>query len=290
MRRIGTMNIKEILQHRHGLGLTRAQTATAVGVSTGTVSHILERAAAAGLSWPLPDSLDDEALRARLYPSVARDAGCVQPDWEAVLAELGRKRQRRRTPGDTAPALGRVPRRSTGKGRDALQLQPLLCPAQRTPRPPGGRGADALRLRAGAVGPVGLLGQDAGVAHRARRDGRGDLRRRAGPLADALCRGGARPERASLDDGAPARSGVLRRRPLTLDHRQPQGRRSQGRPRGAPGSIRASASSRSTTTSPCYLHAREGRRTRGSWSRRSARSRPASCWRCATRPSSRSTR
>ena len=97
MKRIGTMNIKEILQHRHGLGLTRAQTAAAVGVSTGTVSHILERAAAAGLTWPLPDGLDDEGLRARLYPGVAREAGCVQPDWEAVLEELGRKRQRRRT-------------------------------------------------------------------------------------------------------------------------------------------------------------------------------------------------
>ena len=69
MKRIGTMNIKEILQHRHEFGLTRAQTATAVGVSTGTVSHILERASAAGLSWPLPDALDDEGLRARLYPS-----------------------------------------------------------------------------------------------------------------------------------------------------------------------------------------------------------------------------
>ena len=55
------------------------------------------RAAAAGLSWPLPDGLDDEALRARQYPSVARDAVCVQPDWEGVLAELGRKRKRRRT-------------------------------------------------------------------------------------------------------------------------------------------------------------------------------------------------
>ena len=40
------MNLKEILQHRHGLGLTRAQTATAVGVSTGTVgeTRIVERA------------------------------------------------------------------------------------------------------------------------------------------------------------------------------------------------------------------------------------------------------
>ena len=90
------MDIKEIFQHRHGLGLTRAQTATAVGVSTGTVSHILERASAAGLSWRLPDGLDDEALRARLHPSVARDAGCVQPDWEAMLAELDRKRRRTR--------------------------------------------------------------------------------------------------------------------------------------------------------------------------------------------------
>ena len=65
MRRTGMVSIKEILHHRHELGLTRAQTATAVGVRTGTVSHILERAAAAGLSWPLPDGLDDEALRAR---------------------------------------------------------------------------------------------------------------------------------------------------------------------------------------------------------------------------------
>ena len=41
------MNIKEILHHGYGLGLTRAQAATAVGVSTGAVSRILERAAAA---------------------------------------------------------------------------------------------------------------------------------------------------------------------------------------------------------------------------------------------------
>ncbi len=41
------------------------------GGSAGTVSHVLERAAA-GLSWPLPDGLDGEALRERLYPGVPR--------------------------------------------------------------------------------------------------------------------------------------------------------------------------------------------------------------------------
>ena len=61
MKRIGMINIKDILRHRHGLGLARAQIADATGVSTGTVSHVLDRASAAGLSWPLPDDLDDEA-------------------------------------------------------------------------------------------------------------------------------------------------------------------------------------------------------------------------------------
>ncbi len=50
MKRIGTMSIRDILRHRHGL--TRVEVASAV--STGTVSHILERASVAGLSWPLP--------------------------------------------------------------------------------------------------------------------------------------------------------------------------------------------------------------------------------------------
>ena len=35
------MKIKDILRHRHDLALPRAQIAAAVGVSTGTVSHVL---------------------------------------------------------------------------------------------------------------------------------------------------------------------------------------------------------------------------------------------------------
>ena len=96
MKRIGMINIKDILRHRHGLGLARAQIADATGVSTGTVSQVLDRASAAGLSWPLPDDLDDEALRARLYPSPARNDACVQPDWDAVIEDLKAPRKRRR--------------------------------------------------------------------------------------------------------------------------------------------------------------------------------------------------
>ena len=78
MKRTGMINIKDILRHRHDLGLPRAQIAAATGVSAGTVSHVLDRAEAAGLSWPLPADLDDDALRARLYPPSVRDSGHVQ--------------------------------------------------------------------------------------------------------------------------------------------------------------------------------------------------------------------
>ena len=96
MKRTGMIDIKDILRHRHGLGLSRAQVAAAVGVSAGTVSHVLDRASAAGLSWPLPDDLDDDVLRARLYPAPERDSGHVQPDWDGIVKALNAPRKRRR--------------------------------------------------------------------------------------------------------------------------------------------------------------------------------------------------
>ena len=96
MKRTGMNDIKDILRQRHDLDLTRDQIAAATGVSAGTVSHVLERAAAARLSWPLPDDLDDQALRARLYSPYERDSGHAQPDWEAVVEELTAPRKRRR--------------------------------------------------------------------------------------------------------------------------------------------------------------------------------------------------
>ena len=118
MKRTGIIDIKDILQHRHDLGLPRAQIAAAVGVSAGTVSHILDRASAAGLSWPLPADLDDEALWARLYPPSLRDSGHVLPDWDAVIEALKAPHKRRRARLTRGRQLWcRVPRRGAGAGR-----------------------------------------------------------------------------------------------------------------------------------------------------------------------------
>ena len=97
MKRIDTMSIRDILRHHHDLGLPRAEIAVAVSVSAGTVSNVLERAQAAGLSWPLPSDLDDDGLRARLYPPAPRESGYAQPDWDDVLRELRAKRAARQT-------------------------------------------------------------------------------------------------------------------------------------------------------------------------------------------------
>jgi len=63
--------IKEALRLCWELGLSVRQTARSVGVAGSTVSDLLYRAKAAGLEWPLPESLDNQALEALLYPTPA---------------------------------------------------------------------------------------------------------------------------------------------------------------------------------------------------------------------------
>jgi transposase len=85
--------IREVLRLRYA----HHQTTRAIGVSCSigrsTVSEYLQRAEAAGLSWPLPADLDDEALESLLYPPPPplSNEGRPLPDWAAVHKELRRK-------------------------------------------------------------------------------------------------------------------------------------------------------------------------------------------------------
>ena len=88
MKRTGAMKIEDILRHRHDLALPRALMAAAAEVSRATVSRVLARAEAARIAWPLPPELDDEALRARLYPAPGQVGDRVRPDLDAVMEEL----------------------------------------------------------------------------------------------------------------------------------------------------------------------------------------------------------
>ena len=60
--------IKDVLRRKYEAGLPHDRIARACGVAKGTVAKYVERAQAAGLSWPLPADWDDAALEARLFP------------------------------------------------------------------------------------------------------------------------------------------------------------------------------------------------------------------------------
>ena len=86
-------NIREILRLRLGAGLKYRQISHSTKASLGSIQTMLKRAQELGLSWPLPDELDDAALARLFYPSadVTVSRRHVDPDWSAVHQELKRK-------------------------------------------------------------------------------------------------------------------------------------------------------------------------------------------------------
>ena len=67
--RLSMRKIREILRICWGSGLSARQAAASCGVGRTTIKEYLDRAERAGLSWPLPEDLDDAALENRLFPS-----------------------------------------------------------------------------------------------------------------------------------------------------------------------------------------------------------------------------
>ena len=90
--RLSMRKIREILRLKWESKLGDRQVANSCGVSRSTVSDYVRRARAAGLSWPLPDELDADALTALLFPQTSSAASRPRlPDWAEVHRELKRK-------------------------------------------------------------------------------------------------------------------------------------------------------------------------------------------------------
>jgi len=66
--------------------------ARSVQASPATVGDYIRRARLAGLSWPLPEGMDERALEARLFPPTPRpERTRPLPEWAHVHRELKRK-------------------------------------------------------------------------------------------------------------------------------------------------------------------------------------------------------
>jgi transposase len=90
--RLSMKKIRDVLRLTHALGMSRRKVGEATGIGRTAVTDYVQRAASAGLTWPLPDGLDDAALEQRLYPAaVAAEGARIEPDWSAIHAEMKRR-------------------------------------------------------------------------------------------------------------------------------------------------------------------------------------------------------
>jgi transposase len=92
-KRLSMRKIKEILRLKWECGLSNREISRSCSLGRTAVARYVHRARQAGLSWPLPEDMDEARLEHMLFPSVsdqARDSRSI-PDWAYVHQELRRK-------------------------------------------------------------------------------------------------------------------------------------------------------------------------------------------------------
>jgi transposase len=90
--RLSMRKIRELLRLRWEHHLPQRVISQSLGLSQGSVSDYLSRARRAGLTWPLPDEMDDARLETLLFPpppGVPSDQRPI-PDWAVVHRDLRR--------------------------------------------------------------------------------------------------------------------------------------------------------------------------------------------------------
>jgi transposase len=91
-KRISMRKIKEVLRLRCEVGLSFDTIGQSCNIGHTTVGEYLRRAKDAGLTWPLPEDMDNSSLEKLLYPpSPDPTVKRPMPDWEYVHKELKRK-------------------------------------------------------------------------------------------------------------------------------------------------------------------------------------------------------
>ena len=88
-RRLSIRKIHRVLRLFFEARLSIRAIARSIQASPSTVGDYIRRAEVAGLSWPLPEALDECALEARLFPGAGARVRVerASPDWAQVHAE-----------------------------------------------------------------------------------------------------------------------------------------------------------------------------------------------------------
>jgi hypothetical protein len=90
--RLSMRRIRDLLRLKFENGLSSRSIAASLGISKGAVGGYLQRAQAAGLSWPLPADVNDTALERLLFPGVRQALAPprAEPNWAYLDQEMRR--------------------------------------------------------------------------------------------------------------------------------------------------------------------------------------------------------
>ena len=91
--RLSMRQVREVLRLTWAVGLSDRKMAQSLRVSRPTVAEYVRRAQAAGLSWPLPDTLDDTALEGRLFATATHTPMARRPAPDGAIVHQESKRQ-----------------------------------------------------------------------------------------------------------------------------------------------------------------------------------------------------
>jgi transposase len=89
-KRVKMRKIREILRLKQEKGLSHRSIARSLHLGIGTVSEYLAKAKEKGLSWPLPEEMDDAELERRLFPLMQEPRVPAKPDFAYIHKELKR--------------------------------------------------------------------------------------------------------------------------------------------------------------------------------------------------------
>ena len=91
-RELSMRQMRHLLRLHHD-GVSAREIGRLLGVARSTIQDNLKRAAAAGLIWPLPEDVSDDALERQLFGRTGAAPGLrrrVEPDWADFARELKR--------------------------------------------------------------------------------------------------------------------------------------------------------------------------------------------------------
>jgi transposase len=85
--------VREVLRQRYACGASERVIAQSLGIGRTAVGEYIRRAAVIGITWPVPNELDDAALERKLFAPAGYNPprSKALPDWAHVHAELRRR-------------------------------------------------------------------------------------------------------------------------------------------------------------------------------------------------------